>query len=142
MDADVDNVYMVTVVATDDGTSTDRSIGVDKLTATRDVVITVANADDPGTVALSSVQPKVGIDLVATLADEDGGVKDVTWQWYNDTIVESNLTVGRHRRGHVSHLYAESHRRRSRGQDPVGKGRLHRRIRLRPAPRGHQPMSW
>ena len=30
------------------GTSDDRRIGVDKLTATRDVVITVINADDDG----------------------------------------------------------------------------------------------
>ena len=48
VDADMDNVYMVTVVATDAGTSTERLIGVDKLTATRDVVITVTNADDDG----------------------------------------------------------------------------------------------
>ena len=92
-DADMDNAYMVTVVATDAGTSTDRRIGVDKLTATRDVVITVMNADDMGTITLSSVQPKVGIDLVATLADEDGGVKDVKWQWYDADIVVSDFTT-------------------------------------------------
>ena len=94
-DADMDNAYMVTVVATDAGTSDDRRIGVDKLTATRDVVIAVMNADDGGTITLSSVQPKVGIDLVATLADEDGVVVDsVKWQWYNETIVDDDLTVG------------------------------------------------
>ena len=88
-DADMDNAYMVTVVATDAGTSDERRIGVDKLTATRDVVITVMNADDMGSITLSSVQPKVGIDLVATLADEDGVVVDsVKWQWYNAAIVE------------------------------------------------------
>ena len=36
----MDNMYMVTVVATDNGTP--------KMTATRDVVITVTNADDEG----------------------------------------------------------------------------------------------
>ena len=51
------------------------------MTATRDVVITVTNANDDGTITLSSVQPKVGIDFTATLSDPDGGVKDVKWQW-------------------------------------------------------------
>ena len=45
------------------------------------MVITVTNADDDGEVTLSSIQPKVGIDFTATLADPDGGVKDVKWQW-------------------------------------------------------------
>ena len=73
IDANKDNVYMVTVVATDKK----------KLTATRDVVITVTNADDPGKITFSSEQPKVRIDFTATLADEDGGVDDekVKWQW-------------------------------------------------------------
>ena len=79
-DADMDNMYMVTVVATDSGTP--------KMTATRDVVITVTNADDDGEVTLSSVQPKVGIDFTATLADPDGGVKDVKWQWASADIAD------------------------------------------------------
>ena len=37
--------------------------GTPKMTATRDVVITVTNANDDGEVTLSSVQPKVGIDF-------------------------------------------------------------------------------
>ena len=73
IDANKDNVYMVTVVATDKK----------KLTATRDVVITVTNADDNGVITFSSEQPKVRIDFTATLTDEDGGVDDekVKWQW-------------------------------------------------------------
>ena len=54
-DANTDNVYMVTVVVTD--------MGVDdknRMTATRDVVITVTNVEEDGTVTLSSEQPKVG----------------------------------------------------------------------------------
>ena len=50
---------MVTVVATDSGTSTERVIGVDKLTATRDVVITVTNVQEDGKIKFSSNQPKV-----------------------------------------------------------------------------------
>ena len=47
-DADKDNVYMVTVVATDSK----------KLAATRDVVITVENVDDDGTITFSSCSPR------------------------------------------------------------------------------------
>ena len=82
-DTNMDNMYMVTVVATD----------AKKLTAMRDVVITVTNVNDPGMITLSSVQPKVGIAFKATLKDEDGGVEDekVKWRWYNDTIEGQNL---------------------------------------------------
>ena len=72
-DANMDNMYMVTVVATD----------AKKLTAMRDVVITVKNADDDGKITFSSVQPKVGIPFTATLFDEDGVVGDIKWQWYD-----------------------------------------------------------
>ena len=43
IDTNKDNVYMVTIVATDKK----------KLTAIRDVVITVTNADDPGKITFS-----------------------------------------------------------------------------------------
>ena len=73
-DTDTDNMYMVTVVATD----------AKKLTATRDVVITVIDADEDGTITFSSVQPKVGIPFMATLTDPDGVVMEsVKWQWYD-----------------------------------------------------------
>ena len=76
-DADRDNVYEVTVKVTDNGTP--------KMSATRDVMITVTNANDPGMIKLSSVQPKVGIPFIATLTDEDGVVMEsVKWQWYDD----------------------------------------------------------
>ena len=78
-DANMDNMYMVTVVATD----------AKKLTAMRDVVITVTNANDLGKITLSSVQPKVGIDFTATLSDPDGGVKDVKWQWASADILDA-----------------------------------------------------
>ena len=71
-DANMDNMYMVTVVATD----------AKKLTAMRDVVITVKNVNDEGKITFSSVQPKVGIPFTATLSDEDGVVGDVKWRWY------------------------------------------------------------
>ena len=72
-DADGDNVYEVTVVATD----ADRNRGE------RAVKINVANVDEPGAVTLSSVQARVGIPLTATLTDPDGGISNVKWQWMN-----------------------------------------------------------
>ncbi len=86
-DANGDNVYMVIVVATDAGVDSKN-----KMTAERTVVVTVTNVEEDGTVTLTSLQPKVGIPLTASVTDLDGGVKDVTWQWYDGTIVENDLT--------------------------------------------------
>ena len=38
--------------------------------------------DEVGTVTFSAVQPRVGVPLTASLTDIDGGVSNVTWQWY------------------------------------------------------------
>ncbi len=76
-DANRDNKYMVTVVVTDVGVN-----GKNKLMAERSVVVAVMNEEEAGMVILSSVQPKVGVALTATLTDEDGVKRDtVKWQW-------------------------------------------------------------
>ena len=41
--------------------------------------------DEVGTVTFSAVQPRVGVPLTASLTDIDGGVSNVTWQWYRRT---------------------------------------------------------
>ena len=79
VDSNGDNVYMVTVVATDDGVA-DKN----KMTAERAVVVTVKNLEENGTVSLSSVQPKIGFPLTASVTDPDGGVMDITWKWERD----------------------------------------------------------
>ncbi len=56
------------------------------------VIDTITNADDDGMITLSSVQPKVRIPFMASLTDEDGGVTNVKWQWYNGAIDENDLT--------------------------------------------------
>ena len=79
VDSNRDNEYMVTVVATDAGVDSNN-----KMTAERDVVVTITNVDETGTVTLSTVQPKVGIALTAMLDDPDGVVADsVKWTWHN-----------------------------------------------------------
>ena len=84
-DANMDNVYMVTVVVTDPGMSTDRAIGVGKMTAMRDVAITVTNAQEEGNIKFSSNQPKQGVEFIAALTDDDGPTTVTEWQWEKDT---------------------------------------------------------
>ena len=38
---------------------------------------------------LSSVQPNVGVALVASVSDPDGGVENVRWTWYRDSDAAS-----------------------------------------------------
>ena len=70
-DANGDNVYLVTVVATDGSNGRGE----------RMVTVTVRNLDEGGVVTLSSEQPHLGVPITATLEDEDGGEVIVKWQW-------------------------------------------------------------
>ena len=70
-DANRDNAYQVTVVVTDSKNQTDRL----------DVTVTITNVEEAGIVTLSSVQPRIGVPLTATLTDPDGTPTDVKWQW-------------------------------------------------------------
>ena len=72
-DADMNNVYKVTVQATD----ASRNRGE------KDIELRVSNVNEVGAVALSAVQARVGIPLRASLTDPDGGISNVTWQWEN-----------------------------------------------------------
>ena len=60
-DADGDNTYDVTVVATVPGGDT----------LSRAVAVTVTDADEPGEIVLSTARPRVGEPLTAALADPD-----------------------------------------------------------------------
>ena len=79
VDSNMDNVYMVTVVATDAGVNSKN-----KMTAERAVVVTVMNVEEDGTVTLTSVQPKIGFPLTASVTDLDGGETGITWKWERD----------------------------------------------------------
>ena len=57
--------------------------GKDKKTAMRKVVITVTNVKEIGTVTLSTLQPKIGVPITASVTDLDGGVANVKWQWWS-----------------------------------------------------------
>ena len=74
-DANSDNAYEVTVRVTDS----------DGQTSTLDVTVAITNMEEDGTVTLSSVQPRVGVPMTATLTDVDGAPADVEWTWATST---------------------------------------------------------
>ena len=83
-DADTDNIYQMTVEATD-GTT-------DKVTLA--VTVTVTNVDEVGAVALSPAQPVVGTALTAILTDPDGSISGTAWVWAGSTDWDGSAGTG------------------------------------------------
>ena len=52
--------------------------------AQAEVVITVNNLDEPGTLSLSNTTPGAGDAITASLTDPDGATSNETWQWRRD----------------------------------------------------------
>ena len=76
-DSGGDNVYEVTLVVTDSKGNSDE----------QDVTVKVTNIEEEGVVTLSTLQPRVGFPVTATLADPDNiTAGSVSWQWYDGTI--------------------------------------------------------
>ena len=81
------NTYVVTVQASDGGEGT---------TAMEEVTIEVTNVEEPGTVTLSTLQPQVGVAIMATLDDPDNeAASTVTWQWYRGNSEIVGATEGK-----------------------------------------------
>ena len=81
-DADGNNIYTVRLRAapvSGNGGSTPRT--EPPLPFTKQVEVTVENADDPGVIELSPLSPQVGVQLTAELTDQDGGITGASWQW-------------------------------------------------------------
>ena len=74
--------YSVTVKA-DDGNGDN---------ATKAVTINLTDAEDAGTVTLSTSQPVARTQLTATLTDPDGGVTGETWQWAKSSTAQGQFT--------------------------------------------------
>ena len=68
-DADGDNNYEVTVVASDGDLTTPQAL-----------TVTINNLDEAGSLTLSSEYPQVDAELTATLTDPDGA-SDIIWVW-------------------------------------------------------------
>ena len=78
LDSGRDRVYEVSVTATDGIPDSDDT--------TRSVNVTVVNLEEPGTISLTTVQPKAGIALGTTLEDPDEVTRNtLTWQWERST---------------------------------------------------------
>ena len=53
----------------------------------QDVTVKVTNVEEDGTVTLSTLQPRVGFPVTATLADPDNVTAGtVSWQWYRGSV--------------------------------------------------------
>ena len=79
-DNDTGNDYQVTITAADSNNNS----------SSLDVTVNVTDVDEGGSVTLNADQPQVGIELTATLADEDAGVTGTTWQWASSADGTSN----------------------------------------------------
>ena len=81
-DANEDNIYEITVRAS--ATSSDLTGATSKSTSIN-VTVKVTNVDEPGVVALSARNPRIGVPISARLvSDADGAVSDLVWQWERD----------------------------------------------------------
>ena len=78
-DSGADNLYEVTVVVTDTKGNSD----------SQDVTVKITNAEEDGTITLSTLQPRVDIPVTATLADPDNiTAGSVSWQWYKGSVAD------------------------------------------------------
>ena len=85
-DMNRDNVYEVTVVASDGANA-----------AMRDVTVKVTNIGEDGKIEVMPTQPRVGVELTAELTESDGVVSGPTWQWYiqeAETLPTANRVDG------------------------------------------------
>ena len=80
-DYETKTTYMVTVKA-NDGTNE----------AMKAVTVMVTNVDEDGAVTLSTMSPRVGTELTATLTDADGMVSGTTWQWASSDAMDGTYT--------------------------------------------------
>ena len=83
-DMNGDNVYEVTVVASDGANA-----------AMRDVTVKVTNITELGKLEVMPTQPRVGIELTAELTDSDGVVSGPTWQWYKNEVSKTHVPDAR-----------------------------------------------
>ena len=72
-DSGRNNVYEVTVVVTDTKNNTDSQA----------VMVKVTNVEETGMIEFSTLQPRVGFPVTATLTDQDNiNADSLEWQWY------------------------------------------------------------
>ena len=102
-----DNVYQVTIVATDTPVGGGVPLEAERDTiVTRTLKVTVTNVEEPGEVDLTTLQPQEGVAITATLTDLDGKPRgtfttdltdaadgaETAWQWARSTRVSGSWT--------------------------------------------------
>ena len=86
-DKNMDNVYEVTLVVTDQNSG---------LRAEFPVTVKVINSgedNEPGKVRILNRQPEIGVELVAELTDADTPITRVNWQWYRAVAASTGQGV-------------------------------------------------
>lgn len=76
------SLYSITVTAMDD----------DRAAAELKVTVTVRNVNDPGEAMLTQRIPEVGRAIAASLSDEDGGIRDMRWEWYRNASPSTGIS--------------------------------------------------
>ena len=80
MDQGAGNEYRVRIVAQPQGDGA-QEIG-------KEVLVIVSNREESGTVTLSTAMPSVGAEITATVADPDGDVTNIMWQWASSDAMD------------------------------------------------------
>ena len=78
LDYETDAEYVFTATATDLGGLSDSIL----------ITVSILDADDPGVVGFNTSEPHVGAPITAGLADDDGVVGNVGWQWSRAPIAD------------------------------------------------------
>ena len=113
---DADNAYEVTVLARADSV------------LTLPVTVTVTDENEAGTVSLSTIRPRLGVEVTATPSDPDEG-SGLTETYLAVGALSGPQRLGGHRRSRGRQLHAGGRRY---GRLPAGDGDLHRQPRCRP----------
>ena len=82
MDSNKDNVYEVTLQASDDANM-----------GTRAVTVKITNMQEDGKVGVTPAQPRIGIPVTAELTDSDGVSYGPMWQWQKGRTSTGNDPV-------------------------------------------------
>ena len=83
-----DGMYLRATVSYSDADGS----GKTSMMVSANAVTDETDMDEPGTVTLSEMQPEVGTELTATLADPDGDVTGETWQWASSDMMDGTYT--------------------------------------------------
>ena len=81
LDFETKNSYSVIVIVSDGKDDQGKTELVPTTDASIAITINVTNVEEPGVITLSTTTPTTGAEITATLSDEDGNVRNESWQW-------------------------------------------------------------